>query len=155
MNADAMSRRPGQQDHLQSHEEATEYQSSPPPKFSNQEEATKTQPSVGIVSATMVVTNLLSVDLRRKQLEDDTTGPILQAKEADGKPDSETLRRYSKATRQLFQLWDQLVVIDSGLYWKFEHFRGKRDHLQLVVPNCMRDTVLKESYESWGTFGRR
>ena len=43
------------------------------------------------------------------------TGPILQAKEGDGKPDAKTLRRYSRATHQLFQLWDQLVIIDGIL----------------------------------------
>ena len=45
MNADAMSRRPEQQDYLQIREEVTECsgeQSSPPPKPSNQDEATKT-----------------------------------------------------------------------------------------------------------------
>ena len=96
--------------------------------------------------ATMVVTNLLGVDLCRKQLEDDSTGPILQAKEADGKPDAETLRRYSRATRQLFQLWDQLMIIDGVLHRNFEQFRGKKDHVQLVVPNNISDTVLEESH---------
>ena len=83
MNADAMSRRPEQQDHLQIHEEVTECsgeQSSPPPKPSNQNEATKTPPNLKAVSATMVTTKLSSADLHHKQLEDDTTGPILQAK---------------------------------------------------------------------------
>ena len=28
----------------------------------------------------------------------------------------------------------------------FEYFKGKPDHLQLVVPNSMRDTVLEESH---------
>ena len=80
------------------------------------------------------------------ELEDDTTGPILRAKEADSKPDTETFRGYSRATRQLFQLWDQLVIEDGVLYREFEYFKGKPDHLQLVVPNCMRDTVLEESH---------
>ena len=60
--------------------------------------------------------------------------------------DAETLRGYSRATRQLFQLWDQLMIEDGVLYRKFEYFKGKPDHLQLVVPNCMRDTVLDESH---------
>ena len=94
----------------------------------------------------MVVTNLSSAYLRCKQLEDDTTGPVLQAKEADGKPDKETLRRYSRTAHQLFQLWDQLVIIDGVLHQKFEYFKGKPDHFQLVVPNSMTDTVLEESH---------
>ena len=67
----------------------------------------------------MVTTKLSSADLRHEQLEDDTTGPILWAKEADSKPDTETLRGYSRET---FQLWDQLVIEDGVLYRKFEYF---------------------------------
>ena len=48
---------------------------------------------------------VISADLHHKQLEDDTTGPILQAKEADSKPDTESFRGYSRATHQLLQLW--------------------------------------------------
>ena len=119
MNADAMSRKPEQRDHLQIHEEVTECsgeQSSSPPKPSNQGETIKTSPNLEVVSATMVATKLSSADLRHEQLEDDTTGPILRAKEVDGKPDTETMRRYSRATRQLFQLWDQLVIEDGVLH---------------------------------------
>ena len=96
----------------------------------------------------MVATKLSSADLCHEQLKDDTTGPILPAKEADSKPDTEPLRRYSRATRQLFQLWDQLVIEDGVLHRKFEYFnlKGKPDHLQLVVPNSMRDTGLEESH---------
>ena len=107
MNADAMSRRPELRDHLQIQEEVTECagkQLSPPPRPSNQDKATKTLPNLEVVSATMVASKLSSADLRHEQLEDDTTGLILRAKEADDKPDTETLRRYSRATRQLFQL---------------------------------------------------
>ena len=68
----------------------------------------------------MVVTTLSSTDLCCKQLENDTTGPILQAKEADRKQVAETLRSYPRAARQLFQLWDQLVVVDGVLNRKFE-----------------------------------
>ena len=38
------------------------------------------------------------------------------------------------------------MVVDSVLYQKFEYFKGKQDHLQLVVPNSIRDTVLEESH---------
>ena len=96
------------------------------------------------MSVTIVTTKLSSADLCHEQLEDDTTGPIPRAKEADGKPDTKTLRKYSRATRQLFQLWDQLVIEDGVLHWKFEYFKGKPDHLQVVIPNSMRDTVLEE-----------
>ena len=78
--------------------------------------------------------------LHNKQLEDDTTGPILKAR--PGK----SLRRHSRAVRQLFQLWDQLVVVNGVLYRRFEYFKGKQDHLQLVVPSSMRDTILEESH---------
>ena len=61
----------------------------------------------------MVVTTLSSADLHCKQLEDDTTGPILQAKEADRNINTETLRSYPRAARQLFQLWDQLNLKEN------------------------------------------
>lgn len=84
--------------------------------------------------------------LRNKQLEDDTTGLILRSREADCKPDEESLRKRSRAVRQLFQLWDQLVVVNSVLYRRFKYFKRKQDHLQLVVPSSMRDAILEESH---------
>ena len=53
------------------------------PKPSNWDQATEVQPNQESVSATMVVTNLSSVALHNKQLEDDTTGPILEARGAN------------------------------------------------------------------------
>ena len=86
--------------------------------------------------------------IRNKQLEDDTTGLILKAREADCKPDEESLRGCSRAVRQLFQLWDQLVVVNGVLYRRFESFKGKKqDHLQLVVPTEMREQILRELHE--------
>ena len=68
-----------------------------------------------------------------KQLEDDTTGRKLKARETDCKPDEESLRKHSRVVHQLFQLWEELVVVDGVLYRRFEYFKGKQDHLQLVA----------------------
>jgi len=98
------------------------------------------------VAATTVATDLSSIALCSKQLEDDTTGPILEAREANCNPDAESMKKHSRAVCQLFQLWDQLAVVDGVIYQNFEYFKGKQDHLQLVVPNSMRETVLEESH---------
>ena len=96
------------------------------------------QPEQQVVSATMVTTQPSSetnnVFLCNKQLENDITGPILMAREADCKPDAESLRRHFRKS------------VNSLNFWMFEYFKGKQDRLQLVVPNNMRDMMLEESH---------
>ena len=49
-------------------------------------------------------------DLRRLQLNDDTVGPVLRAKEDGQRLGAEHLKGKSREFQQLMQLWDQLVI---------------------------------------------
>ena len=108
LNADAMSRRPEHQDQPQTSDTSSHPTEplSPSPVPSDQSESTATQLNQQTVSATMIAIQPSSETnnafLRNTQLEDDTTGPILRAREVDRKPDTESLRRHSRAVCQLF-----------------------------------------------------
>ena len=53
----------------------------------------------------------------------------------------------SRSTRRLFQIWDQLSIRDGKLYRIFLNNQNDTTHLQLIVPQCKRDEVLKETHE--------
>ena len=99
------------------------------------------------MSATMIVTKLPDASLHIKQLENDTTGPILKAEEANCKPDAEFLKGHSC---QLFQLWDQLVVVNRILYTRGLSILKENKTACLctvgIVPNSLRDTVFEEPH---------
>ena len=84
--------------------------------------------------------------LRKEQLEDETIGLILKAKETQQKPDARLLKAKPREAQQLSQLWDQLVVHEGILYRRFEEGSGKGSHLQLVIPRCLREEVLEEAH---------
>jgi len=52
----------------------------------------------------------------------------------------------SHETHQLYEQWDQLVVLERKLYRKVEDYRGEKTYLQLIVPRTrtLRDFILKE-----------
>ena len=122
-NADALSRRPEDQEN--SNSDCLE------PQF---------QVSVTALAGERTTT------VRKKQLEDDIVGPILKALEIQNKPDLQTLKGGPRETYQLAQLWDQLVLKEGILYRQFEEDNGRNSHLQLVVPRCLREEVLEESH---------
>ena len=81
------------------------------------------------------------------QLEDPVIGPVLQAKNKSKQPTDDNLSSYSRHTRRLFQIWEQLVVIDNKLYRRFLHQSTNMTHLQLVLPRCKQDVILQEMHE--------
>ena len=54
-------------------------------------------------------------DLREAQLADPTLGLLLRGKETGQKPKPEEVKRASRSSRRLLQLWDQLLVHDGVL----------------------------------------
>lgn len=121
-NADAMSRRPCNQ-------------------CGQSDAPTLHQHVVGRVS---LPTGYTANELCQAQLDDPVVGPVLQAKERASMPTAEEVKGQSHHYRQLVQLWDQLVVEGGTLQRCYEKDDGSSSHLQLVVPQSLRNQILKE-----------
>ena len=83
-----------------------------------------------------------NVEMRNLQIDDETIGPVLQAKEDQLRPSQNDLGKYSYATRKLFQLWEQLTVENGFLIRMFQD----ADQLdivvkQLVVPKSIQSHI--------------
>ena len=105
----------------------------------------------------IVATTTLSQaeDLRKLQLEDSEVGPVLTARENNTKPSLEEIKVTSQNTRQLFQLWNQLLVHDNVLLRKYENPDESKSALQLILPKSKVEEILCEMHESavGGHFG--
>ena len=89
-------------------------------------------------------------ELRTLQLEDDTIGLVLRAKESGNQLSKDDVAGRCHETRWLVQLWDQLVVSEGILrrvYWDDKH---KTSFKQLVVPKTLRSDILKELHAGPG-----
>ena len=84
------------------------------------------------------------------QANDDVISPILQAKKTDTKPGDDQLKGEGRAVHLMPQQWDQLLLCNGLLYRKFEKNNGN-SHLQLVVPKCKQEAILREvNAGPWG-----
>lgn len=86
-------------------------------------------------------------ELRTLQHQDDTIRLVIEAKENSQRPSRDQEKAGSVEQRRLFQMWDQLVMKDGVLYRQFVGLNGRPNHLQLVVPKSLRESVLKELHE--------
>lgn len=129
-NADALSRRPDDQDSKNQNSSDLE----PQLKISMTSLSGEPSSSAGCSY------------LRKEQLEDENIGFILKAKETQQKPDAQSLKAKPREAHQLSQLWDQLVVKEGILYRQFEESSGKSSHLQLIIPRQLREEVLEEAH---------
>jgi len=82
--------------------------------------------------------------LRKEQLEDETIGFIVKAKEAQKRTDIQLLKGKPREAHQLYQLWDQSVVNEGLLYRQFEESSGRTSQLQLVTPRRLQEEVIEE-----------
>ena len=76
-------------------------------------------------------------DIRDFQLQDIDIEPVQRAKEQNIKPAADSLTKYSIRTRRLFQLWDQLQVVDGILFRVFYSPESSATWQQLVVPSSL------------------
>ena len=97
----------------------------------------------------IAATTLMSTEpnLRESQLADSTVGPVLQRKESDQKPSADETKSMARASRRLFQMWDQLLVRDGVLYRQYIRPLDQEFVLQLVVPGDMQSDVIKDLHE--------
>ena len=85
--------------------------------------------------------------LRELQLADSTVGPVLRKKEVNERPATNETKNMARATRRLFQLWDQLQVKEGVLYRAYLSEPEDDVRLQMVVPESMRKEVLEDLHE--------
>ena len=88
-------------------------------------------------------------EMRQFQLEDNTIGPVLRAKDEELKPPETVTSHYSIETHRLFQMWEQLVVESGVLIRLFQSPTGKEPPTkQLVAPKSLRDVILSQLHSS-------
>lgn len=85
----------------------------------------------------------LPSDIRNLQLEDDVISHVLKAKEQNSKPAKDSVTKFSIKTRKLFQLWDQLQVVDNILFRTFYSTDSNETWKQLVVPSAIQSEILE------------
>ena len=73
------------------------------------------------------------MELRQLQLNDQSVGVILRAKEEDKRPSSNDVKWLSMTARRLNQLWERLEVLNGTLWRRYDDSSGKKNWLQL---NC-------------------
>lgn len=90
-------------------------------------------------------------ELPKLQLEDPDLQPVLHAKQADIQPGPQDHQAQSSTTRRLFQLWDQLRLLNGILYCRLPLKGRSQFHDKLVVPQTMRQEILEDLHS--GSFG--
>ena len=80
-----------------------------------------------------------SDELRAAQLDDPYIGPVLRSKETSTPSPSP---KSTCEDRRLWQLWDQLTVLDGLLYRQFADSSKSQYWVQLVVPKKYRSEIL-------------
>ena len=96
-----------------------------------------------VVGRVSLPTGYTANELRQAQLDDPVVGPVLQAKERASMPTAEEVKSQSHHYHRLVQLWDQLVVEGGTLQQCYEKDDGSSSHLQVMVPQSLRNRVLK------------
>lgn len=88
-----------------------------------------------------------TTELREHQLQDQSLGLILRAKESEKKPTPQQVKGMSMTTPRLCQLWDRLECKD-GLLWRiYDDRSGRNKWLQFIIPLSLREEVLQELHQ--------
>ena len=123
-NADAMSRRPCSQCGQDSH--------------------TTIEATIAVCKETnTVIPERSNEDIRKLQMEDQSIGFVLRAKEANDCPSPEILKGQSLTVRRMIQLWPRLLIANGTLCRKYEDLESKQEWTQLVVPQSLREEVME------------
>ena len=97
---------------------------------------------LGLISG--VIREISNEQLRSLQHEDTELNPVIVAKESDVCPTKEEVRCQSLKTRKQIQIWDQLTLQEGLLMRRFRDANTDSTRLQLVVPHCLRESILEE-----------
>ena len=94
-------------------------------------------------------------EIRKLQENDPDINPIITAKRAGKRPNSDAVATCSPATRHYWVIWDMLSLRDGVLYRSFTKKDGTGEYLQFVVPRDMKKDILRQMHDSLlsGHFG--
>ena len=81
-------------------------------------------------------------EIRKLQLDDPITGPVLRALEADTHLEPVTIARGGPEVRRLHQLWNRLLVEEGVLKRKYDNIGSETT--QLVTPVGLRKEIMHE-----------
>ena len=81
------------------------------------------------------------------QFADECIGLLLNAKEKDEQPSCNFAKSQPISFHRLLQQWDQLVTVNGVLYRQFLQPNDSQVHLQLVVPEELRENIVKDIHE--------
>ena len=98
--------------------------------------------------ATLQLSSYVPANIKDKQMEDQELQLIITAKQSNERITPAQEAAQSLELCRLLQIWDQLTVSNGVLYRLFlDTPQPSGTRYQLVVPQCMRDNVLKEVHE--------
>lgn len=80
--------------------------------------------------------------IAKKQSEDVNIGRIHQAKIEERKPSCDDMSTESPESRHYWILWDNLFLENGILCKRFEKANGSGKHTQVIIPKCMRSSVM-------------
>ena len=89
-----------------------------------------------------------TAELRKAQLADDQIGIVVQWKEAEkGRPEWPSVASYSPTEKSYWAQWDRLSLREGVLYRRWESASGDKEHWQLIVPQSLKDDVLRQVHD--------
>ena len=92
--------------------------------------------------------NYSLADLRKMQLEDSNLGIILQAKEANKRPEGQEVATLSPEARHYLLLWMSLEIHDGLLFRRFNRRDATGSHLQFLTPQKLRVEILNQMHDN-------
>ena len=72
-------------------------------------------------------------DMRNLQLQDETIGPVLHAKDSKTWPSDDSVVHLSTDSRRLFQLWDQMTIENGVLIHLYVTSQGDTPPIKQMV----------------------
>ena len=151
-NADALSRRPCSDCRKCERAEGNELRAAPAePQCAavNTRSRVDTSPAPKGEQPEQWLVGMRTAELRKAQLADDQIGIVVQWKEAEeGRPEWPSVVSYSPTVKSYCAQWDWLSLREGVLYRRWESVSGDKEHWQLIVPQSLKDDVLRQVHDS-------
>ena len=117
-------------------------------KHSNADSLSRVLPIYSVQLPADALLGMTMSEMRMLQLQDDVIAPVLTAKDDDQRPTEDHVRHYSRDTRRLFQMWDQLMMDNVVLVQLFASPTGiELATKQLVAPKGIQQSILKSLHD--------
>ena len=87
-------------------------------------------------------------DLKKTQLEDPDTGPVLKWLESGARPIGLEVAASSPATWHYWLFWESLKIRDGVMFCKISRKDGTGEDIQFIVPRNLKDEIMYQMHES-------